>query len=111
MYEPSLPPSPLIIGPHISPCLSTPSSACPNFDHISPLHSSLPPSLPSQGKRAFLTIPVKYTNRKIRDHVHREEGQGRRGGGLRTLDDEETAMLQVGEEGGREEGRGRKQAW
>jgi hypothetical protein len=52
-----------------------------------------------QGKRAFLTIPVKYTNRKIRDHVHREEGQGRGGGGVRTLDDEETAMLQVGREG------------
>ncbi|TFJ80898.1 hypothetical protein NSK_007764, partial [Nannochloropsis salina CCMP1776] len=31
-------------------------------------------ALKAQGKRAFLTIPVKYTSRKIRDHVLREEG-------------------------------------
>ncbi len=73
------------------------------FIHSSP--PSFPPSLPPQGKRAFLVIPVKYTNRRIRDHVHREDGQGRGGGGVRALDDEETAMLQVDGKGGNGEGR------
>jgi hypothetical protein len=67
-----------------------------------------------------LTIPVKYTARKIRDHVHRKqqlqqqnggassasvataaEGGGGEGsyvpsaGGVRPLDDEETGMLKA----------------